>query len=149
LDNYPDNLRITCAWQVVCAEAELELLNSSSRERHHRNTTSLLRSYQRPSPLSCGSDLYTISFHHSITMFRTALRTSARAAGALSATSRISAVCTPLYRTGGATLAPTMAFVVLNGTRRWTGWKLEAFEQLQCTCRDTRGYESFLQGLAR
>ena len=48
-------------------------------------------------------------------MFRTALRSSARAAGALSASSRIASVCTALRWRDGAPMAPKMSCSMLNG----------------------------------
>lgn len=60
---------------------------------------------------------YTSSFQGAITMFRTALRTSGRAAGALSASSRISAVCTTLRRRDEASMASKTSFIGLNGIK--------------------------------
>jgi hypothetical protein len=48
------------------------------------------------------AEVAVISHHSAFIMFRTALRTSSRAAGAVAASSRISAVCTPLRLAAGA-----------------------------------------------
>ena len=64
-------------------------------------------------------------------MFRTALRTSARAAGALSASSKISAVCTTTHNPCGAPMVPQMTSIELSGRVARPDGRLEATLELR------------------